>query len=648
MPDLPRYRQRGRVAYDYAVTGVLPDGTLEPVPLLAGQTADFPYIRETSGDSLREQIDTSGEPGEQSLGSFWLRSQSTFDGGAYERGELWLDVTRDSSLFNRYAASGGVDPFQPGRVALLRRAPRAVGVPAGAAVIVLGVAAGGFDGALMIYQAGADIRAVSHSTAGATATVATIAGAELRHACSDGGAVHVLASNGLHRIVIGTWAVAQTHTGTVPADGVVGFVKERLVVGSGNTLVEVADIDPSPAVALPAPFFTAASVSWRAVAVTEGPETIYVGARDGARSTVLAVGLDATEAAPKLAYPVPVAELPTGEALFSLLVYMGSFLLMGTSAGVRVGAVRDGGAIATGPVTVYSDRPVRALHAQGESLYATGAVVQERDPARAFTPREGLYRVELGRTTDADGRRFAWATSLYAEGMASDPSRAATSVAPLGQSGRVAFAVPGDGLYVEHATQRVPSGWLRTGRIRMGTLEDKVFQLVKASCSVTPGLLSMWGATEGDVWEPLYDWDSSGIRAVEADGPDADPHLFLQLEFALYPPVPGSAQSPVLTGYQVKASPSQVVGRNIRVSALCYPRETDRNGATVERSTWHRLLALEAAEKKGALVLLQDFGAGTEDYARIRQIQFVSTHVPEGAVDRADLGGVLLLSLEAV
>jgi hypothetical protein len=644
MPDLPRYTQRGRVQYDYAVTGIGGSGPV-PVPLLAAQSADYPYLRETSGDSLVQQVDTSGEPGEQSLGSFWLRSQSTFDGGAFKDGDLWLDVAKGTDLFNRFAASAGVDPSVPGRVSLIHRSPRALSLATGnTPVQMVGVSAGGFDGVVLAYQSGTGVGLQRVSSTGAATVIGTIAAATLFSMCSDGGAIHVLTSIGVHRFVIGTWTIAQTYTGPV-AQGVIGYAKDRLVLSSGNKLIELTATAPTPAVALPAPFWTSPSPSWRAVAVADGPESIYVGTRDGARSTVLGITLDTSAVPPTLAYPAAVADLPTGEVLLSMLVYMGTYVLMGTSEGVRIGGVRDGGGILTGPITVYSDRPVASLHARGESVYATGAVVQEQTGPHTYTARDGIYRIDLGRTTDSDATRYAWATFLWAESLAAGPGAAA--VAPLGQSGRMALAVPESGVYVEHATDVVPTGWLRTGRMRMGTLEDKVFQLVKVSDSVQPGLLQVWAATESEQWEMLHAWDSSDIRAVEVDGPDADPHLFLQLEFVLGTK-DGVLPGPVLTGYQVKASPSGIVNRTVRLTALCYPRESDRNSVAVERPTWDRVAALEAAQKKGAMVLLQDFGAGTEDYCLIKNLQMISTHIPESPGDRANLGMLLLVTLEVV
>jgi hypothetical protein len=102
------------------------------------------------------------------------------------------------------------------------------------------------------------------------------------------------------------------------------------------------------------------------------------------------------------------------------------------------------------------------------------------------------------------------------------------------------------------------------------------------------------------------------------------------------------------TGYQLRALPSNVVGRTIRLPLLCYPREKSREGLDIERGTWRRIHALELMEKKGGYVRLQNLNTGEDELCTFESIQFVTTHTQQSRQDQADPGGMLLVTLKVV
>src|SRR5439155_24963265 len=75
-------------------------------------------------DQKKDQFDNQREPGEQSLASWWLRSQATFIGG---QGLLYQDPdqVQVANLQNRhaiqYGSSVGVNPWVNGKLTLLRQ-----------------------------------------------------------------------------------------------------------------------------------------------------------------------------------------------------------------------------------------------------------------------------------------------------------------------------------------------------------------------------------------------------------------------------------------------------------------------------------------------------------------------------------------------
>ena len=66
----------------------------------------------------KDQVDQQTIPGEQSLASWWLRSQSSWIGGA---GLLYQDPAADNQYAIRYGESVGVNPWTNGELTLLRQ-----------------------------------------------------------------------------------------------------------------------------------------------------------------------------------------------------------------------------------------------------------------------------------------------------------------------------------------------------------------------------------------------------------------------------------------------------------------------------------------------------------------------------------------------
>ena len=86
------------------------------IPFFIAPTDQNPYQRETA-PYRKDQFDNSREPGEQSLTGWWLRSQSSFHGGA---GIKFYDPSAGESIGYRYFDSQGVNPWVKGQVTLLK------------------------------------------------------------------------------------------------------------------------------------------------------------------------------------------------------------------------------------------------------------------------------------------------------------------------------------------------------------------------------------------------------------------------------------------------------------------------------------------------------------------------------------------------
>jgi len=77
----------------------------------------------------------------------------------------------------------------------------------------------------------------------------------------------------------------------------------------------------------------------------------------------------------------------------------------------------------------------------------------------------GLRRINLGQVLNRDPLQFAWANDITA------PSNFdGKAVAVTVSGGKLWFAVDGKGIVKQQNTY-VSSGWIETGRIRLGTME---------------------------------------------------------------------------------------------------------------------------------------------------------------------------------
>lgn len=94
-------------AYDIAIAGL---------PFFVSPLDDSPYRRVTA-QYRKQQLDTTREPGEQTLTGWWLRSQSSFHFG---QGIKFFEPAQDESLRFQYTESKGMDVWTKGQATLLK------------------------------------------------------------------------------------------------------------------------------------------------------------------------------------------------------------------------------------------------------------------------------------------------------------------------------------------------------------------------------------------------------------------------------------------------------------------------------------------------------------------------------------------------
>lgn len=647
--------------YDVAITGLNPDTlTEEAIPFLVGNSEDYPYIRESDG-GVREQIDTTSEAGEQSLTGYWWRSQASFDLGC---GVEYFDTAKDESVARRFRDSCGVHVFTPGKVTLLNATSKVSAFSKKSYITpycLLDDDGQITEQGVLLAQSdfsGTPSGEILKVTAAGVSTSLVDAIDAIYDLCTDGGYYYALKDDGIEKGLISGGSHLQTVTLPEAVGennvkrGRLAVMKDRLIVALSQ---ETADEDvavgkiyefaTSFTGALPDPIYTVEVPGWRWTGICEGPTAIYLGGYAGNTGRIYAITIDTSANPPTLETPYTVAELPQGEVVTSVISYMATYLVIGTNKGVRVATINPDSSLTMGPLSVKSDTPVWGLCAIGDYVYAGGS---STTPLSSVS-RPGLWKINLG-VDGTDPRSqlgiFPAARDLYAPDATTPGVNQVLRVCPIGITGKVAFTVDNVGLYYEGSTE-VANGWLQTGRIRFDTQEKKSFDFLRVNrdstgITVTPKEEhdGAWGAQASVTW-----LRTDGL-SDEYEGQASRSSRYNEIRYTFTLTSAGSGAA--FTGYQVRALPSNVVGRTIRLPLLCFPREKSREGLDIERGTWARIRALELMEKRGGYVRYQNLATGENELCTFESIQFVTTHTQQSRQDQANPGGMLLVTLRLV
>lgn len=611
--------------YNHAVGGL---------PFLSAASPDNPIVRETV-PIRKEQMDTSSTPGEQALGGWWLRSQPSFHGGA---GQDYADPQgggQDTTSLTRFKASRNVDVWTPGKVKLLNTV-EAHPELAGAVDITEVVYGDGYPGVVAVNSNGTYTRVwglgvTKHATN-------TLSGSfELQTVTSDGSYLYAADGSSVwsapipyHRSDNMVWT--KTYTISTGAPVHLGYAKQRLMLGSGPNIYELIPHPVSPPVAVASPKFTASDPNWRWVNFTESGSAIYAVGNNGARGSIVKFVLAADGSIPVLSGAAVAAQLPPGEVPYSALGYLGAYVGIGTSKGVRVAIAGDNGDLSYGPLLFTTTEPVRCWTARDRFLFCavTGAI----------DGQSGVCRIDL--SNQVSDMRFAYATDLTATGDGST----CRVVANLGGTDKIVYGTD-TALYLEDDRALAPSGYLLTSRVRFGTLEPKLYKRLKVRGPALVGGLLFQILDEGDHPAGTYTYRlgrSPGEIEAAITSPST-PQDFVSVKFTLTRGNTGGGGE--FWGYQLMALPGAQRQRMIQLPLWCFDWERDGKGQRrgAAGSAFQRLSELEALEKAGSAVVYQDLDNRTNANCVIEQVSFKQTS-PPATMD--GVGGVITLTMRTV
>ena len=90
----------------------------------------------------------------------------------------------------------------------------------------------------------------------------------------------------------------------------------------------------------------------------EGPTAVYLTGHAGVQSSLYKIEVTVEEGLVTLSPLLLVAEMPRGEIVNTIYSYVGAFLAIGTSDGVRIASMEANGSLNVGPISRQSDSGV--------------------------------------------------------------------------------------------------------------------------------------------------------------------------------------------------------------------------------------------------------------------------------------------------
>ena len=600
--------QLSTVQYDVAIAGL---------PFFLGASDDTPYRRVTA-QYRKTQIDQTREAGEQTLTGWWLRSQSSFHQGA---GIKFFEPAQDESLRFQFTESKGVDVWTKGQCTLLNSTVRAAS-SSNTDLKMIGARDNTNNVDAIVFIDGNQIKKITMSgDSSSVSTYQLVTGhtTEVFHSITTDGTRYFAAdTTAIHRgNIFGTTSDGTTYaTGT--ANVVIKYAKQRLLAGVANSLYELDANDiPSGSHAtdpLPTALYTNPNASWVWTAIAEGPAAFYAAGYAGSNSSVFKITLDTSQSNslgfPELSIPTVVVDLPEGEIVQAFDVYLGTYAVICTNRGTRVGIVSADGDISYGPLLFDNDS--KAVTFRESYAYVTAVIGGD----------SGLIRIDLSSTVGANTLVFPYAWDVYASGETLVP----ISTDFLGNTDRVAFAVPGDGIWIESASVKVLDGYLQTGYVRYNTIEAKIFKLLQPRFDATNGSIDIESYTADGTTYNIGSFNKGATIPEVTVAYPAAPQEYLAFKFIFGRDPDDSTKGPLFTGYQLKSLPAVPRQRLIQLPVFCYDHESDSLGVEIgyEGSAYDRLIRLEAVENNGDTIRVQDFRSGEEFLCIIEELDFIN------------------------
>jgi len=418
-------------SYDCAIAGI---------PFLTAISDERLYQRSTS-PFRKQQFDSQRDPGEQSLSTWWLRSQSSFHAG---EGILFYDPlanpysTTIASNSYRIKESYGVDIWTQGQVTLLHDVTQGhittheINTNGRVGQHLRSIVYNGTNGVLL--HDGYDIDRISVSGT-VEHWVDNAAGQDKVYSlCDDGKFAYWITNDSStgkleinKKLLTAASTTAPTAIATASAiaitNAVIDYVKQRLVFTANNFVYEMPSSATNFNQAVLA--YTHPSTSFVFSSITESGTAIYIAGYEGIKSSIFKFSLNSTTGAmPVLTSAITAAEMPVGEIINKIYEYLG-YMMIGTNKGVRVATIGTDGSLTYGPLIVELEHGCYDFAARDRFVWCASGVK---------TIEPGLIRIDL--SNEIETLRFAYANDLFFD---TQKHNITTGVAFFGETPQLAF-----------------------------------------------------------------------------------------------------------------------------------------------------------------------------------------------------------------
>jgi len=606
------------IAYDVALGGM---------PFIYAVSDERPYIRQTAPFN-KPQFDNNQEPGEQSLTGWWIRSQSSFHSGI---GIKFYDPSGGESTAHRFADSSNVDVWTKGQVTLLKESTN-TSTSSGIYKLISNVSTT-TDVVTAFIPGSTTLKDIT--TTGSTNTTYATTASAIVDVVSNGTTLFIANATRIFYQTIGNTGALNNHYSTGTAAVKMAWVKQRLVAGIGTSIYELTGALGTTT--LPTATYTHPNTGWEWTSISEGGSAIYAAGYAGGNGAIYKFTLNTAGVMPTLTSGIIAAQLPSGEYPRKIESYLG-YLVIGTNKGVRVASISDtNGDLSYGPLIIEAANTGLDFAFRDRFVYVTGTI----------NTYAGLYRIDLG--NELETLRFAYAPDTYLDGATGH----ATSVDFIGNSDQIAFTTSGsNGIAIQSTTTLAPSGYIKTGKIRYGTLEPKNFKRLigRGTFNVGETILSSVvtnaDGTETEFDHIAYTTDVNPVEVITNQPEDAQE--FLAYKFTLNRDATTTSSGPTFKGYQIKSTIATPRVRLIKFPVYCFDTETDKYNTLVgyEGRAFDRIRLLEDIEKTGDVITWQDLSIGESQQAVIEQVSFTRMTPPDRRFD--GFGGIIEITIRTV
>ena len=658
----------GRLSTYYDLNGNAFDMAIGGLPFIMAVTDSTPYRRQTAEFRV-QRVDQMRDPGEHTLGGsgYWTRSQSSWH---YGEGVLFAEPMEgnENEVRFRYRDSYGIDVWTPGEISLIKRSSL-VQAFTGKCKIDTGASSAGVaflvatDMAPRTSQTTAMYKITSSGSSTPLVNFSSFTNETILATTSDGTYMYVATTAGIYDVQLsdGTTHKHYGYDGLTASNVVLKYAKNRVIAAFGFTDgtfsayeltfvshggASVVQIKPGMS-ASQGDLINGSTLMpalWQWAGITEGTNAIYFGGYAGDHSVIFKLQVDNTA---NLGTLITAATMPRGETVLSLYTYLGTFLMLGTNKGARIATLDQNGDMTYGPLVFHNENGVYDFEGRDSYIWAGNT--------NQVNTNSGTTRINLGQPLTLIGYAqpissgvYARATDAYADGIFGQVN----AVRILGADNQVAFAINGSGVWLQHPTELVEAGQIRTARIRYDTMENKAWKRIRIRTSddLAGGDIEVFkiGPTSDTVITTLYEGNATTADidlgdAYAVAGPDAS------FKLALTRNSTDATTGPVVVGIAVKALPTPTRARVLQIPLFCYDRETDKTGNMIgyEGYSRERLNALESIEANGQTVVLQDFNQGGEPTeVIIDQVTF--TRSTPAARNYTGFGGIITLIARTV